>query len=194
MLVHVHYKGQSDQTIIMLHGTGGNENDLKDIALRIDNTANLIGIRGGVEENGMLRYFKRYPDGSFDLKDLAMNTKKLYTGILELLEYYKLDPTKTTLLGFSNGSNIAINIFKEYQTPFNKAILLHPSPVRMEVPVLEQEKLQVFLSFGQNDPFITVYQFNELKDQFPSATAYMHQGGHQLTYDELKAAQNFYQS
>lgn len=194
MLVHVRYEGTNDKTIIMLHGTGGNENDLKEIASQIDPQASLIGIRGSVEESGMLRYFKRYPDGSFDLKDLAMNTKMLYLGILELLEYYQLDASKTSLVGYSNGANIAINMFKEYETPFAKAILLHASPVRLDVPVLSQEQLQVFLSFGQQDPFITAQQFNQLKDQFTNPSIYTHAGGHQLTYDELDAAKDFYKS
>lgn len=192
MLVHVKYTGTSDRVIIMLHGTGGNENDLKDISNQIDPEATLIGIRGSVEENGMLRFFKRYPDGSFDLKDLALNTTKLYNGILELLTYYDLDPKQTSLLGFSNGANIAINMFKEFHTPFNKAILLHASPVRLEKELKSQDQLDAFLSFGEMDPFINEVQFKQLSEQFEPHTAYVHQGGHQLTYDELAAAKSFY--
>lgn len=192
MLVHVKYDGASERTIIMLHGTGGNESDLQQISHQIDPEATLIGIRGSVEENGMLRYFKRYPDGTFDLKDLAMNTKLLFEGILELLDYYKLDPKQTSVLGYSNGANIAVNMFKEFKTPFSKAVLLHPSPVRMEVPVLEQDQLKAFLSYGINDPFLTETDFNTLKNQFTDYTEYVHGGGHQITYDELQAAHEFY--
>ena len=194
MLVHVKYDGSNDKTIIMLHGTGGNENDLKQIASQIDGDANLIGIRGSEEENGMLLYFKRYPDGTFDLKNLAMNTKLLLEGILELLNYYKLDPSKTTILGFSNGANIAINMFKEFTTPFAKAILLHPSPVRLEVDVKNQDTLKAFLTYGANDPFLSGQDFENLSKQFKDVTIYTHQGGHQLTHDELEAAKAFYQA
>lgn len=192
MLIHVKYKGASERSIIMLHGTGGNESDLRSIASQVDPEAHLIGVRGSVEENGMLRYFKRYPDGTFDLKDLAMNTKLLHDGILELLNYYELDATKTTIMGYSNGANIAINMFKEFETPFSKAILFHPSPVRLEVPVMKQEQLQTFLSYGENDPFLSASEFETLKDQFADTNIFVHQGGHQLTYDEVSAAHTFY--
>lgn len=192
MLVHVKYDGQDDHTIIMLHGTGGNETDLKTLSVEIAPQANIIGIRGFVEENGMLRYFKRYPDGTFDLKDLAKNTKLLFEGILELLEYYKLDPAKTSLLGYSNGANIAINMFKEFETPFYKAILLHPSAIRMDVSLKKQDQLDAFLSFGKNDPFINEKDFETLSAQFQSHTKFIHNGGHQLTYEEVNSAKEFY--
>lgn len=193
MLVHVKYNGTSERTIIMLHGTGGNETDLQQIAAQIDPEANLIGIRGAEEENGMLRYFKRYPDGTFDHKNLAMNTKLLHDGILELLDYYKLNTEQTSILGFSNGANIAINMFKEFETPFSKALLFHPSAVRLNIPVLKQKQLHTFLSYGSNDPYVTQAQFDTLKHQFEPHTEFTHQQGHQLIMDEIIAARTFYQ-
>lgn len=196
MLIHSKHDGSNKNLIIMLHGTGGNENDLVSIARFVDSQATLIGIRGNVEEQGMLRYFKRYPDGSFDLKDLAKNTSLLFNGIKELIQYYKLDDYEVTLLGYSNGANIAINILKEFETDYSNAILFHPSPVRVGVPIKKQKNLRVFATTGTQDPFITQDQFatliNEIKDAGIETEAFSHDFGHQLIQEELIAAKAFF--
>lgn len=194
MLIHAHYPRNKDNVIIMLHGTGGDEHNLKDISHFIDPLATLIGIRGAVEENGMNRYFKRYPDGTFDQKDLAKQTHSLYNEIARLIKTYELENAKITLLGYSNGANIAINIFKEFETNYHKAILFHPSPVRPDVPLKQQKDLSVFLTSGKDDFFITPEQFIQVKDQFTNAQSFSHEGGHELIHDELVKAKEFYSS
>lgn len=196
MLVHVKYDGSKEEVIFMLHGTGGNENDLVQITRFIAPNATLIGIRGAVEEHEMLRYFKRYADGSFDLKDLAKQTNLLYKGMKELLEYYGLEEKNTSILGFSNGANIAINIFKEFETNLKAAMLLHPSSVRPNHTVKTQRNLSVFATTASNDAFITQKQFMTLKQEFEEANIkisdFTHTNGHQITQDELNNTKTFY--
>lgn len=189
MLIHAKHDGTTNDVIILLHGTGGNENDLVNLSRYIDPHATLIGIRGSVEENGMLRYFKRYPDGSFDLKDLAKQTNELYHGIQELLVYYGKEEANTSILGYSNGANIAINIFKEFETDFKHAMLFHPSSARENIPLKDQKNLTVFATSGLNDPFITPQQFDKLAKNF---TSFTHEGGHQLIQDEIIQAKSWY--
>ncbi|WZU00947.1 hypothetical protein MGH68_15915 [Erysipelothrix sp. D19-032] len=40
MIVHAKHDGSTDRVIFMLHGTGGNENDLVNLARYIDETKN----------------------------------------------------------------------------------------------------------------------------------------------------------
>ena len=197
MIVHAKHDGSTDRVIFMLHGTGGNENDLVNLARYIDETATLIGIRGAVEEQGMLRYFKRYADGSFDLKDLAKQTTALHEGMLQLLEYYKLQDAVVSVIGYSNGSNIAINLFKEFETDFTSAMLFHPSSVRPGVPFKQQPALNVYTTGGKIDPFIAFEKFEEAVKEFEDAgipvTTNVQPGGHQLVDAEVIEAKKFYE-
>lgn len=74
---HIFERGQSDVTLPLLHGTGGNEHDLLPIGRMVDPDANLLGVRGNVLENGMPRFFKRLREGVFDLEDLFERTEEL---------------------------------------------------------------------------------------------------------------------
>ena len=196
MLIHVKHDGNKDKVIFMLHGTGGDENDLYQIARFISPTATIIGIRGSVQEQGMLRYFKRYPDGSFDLEDLEIQTNLLYNGMKELLNHYKLDENNASILGYSNGANIAINIFKKFETKFKSAMLFHPSSVREGVEVQNQTQLKVFTTTGLRDPFISQKQFEALNNEFEEkkieVSAIKHSSGHQLITEEIYEAKAFY--
>lgn len=76
---YIYEKGDSDLTLLLLHGTGGNERDLLPIGKMIDPDANLLGVRGNVLENGMPRFFRRLREGVFDEKDLIERTDELKT-------------------------------------------------------------------------------------------------------------------
>ncbi len=194
-MIHILHKGTNNRLIVMLHGTGGNERDLIPIANHLDPDASYLGIRGNIEEQGMLRYFERYRDGTFNTRSLMKETANLYDTMTSLIRENGMEDYEIIVIGFSNGANIGINIFKEYNTGFKAIIALHPSAVRPEVPVLEQD-LKVFMSYGDNDPFVTKEAYDDLKVSFEKAVtateSYEHNLGHQLTQDELAAAVKFY--
>src|SRR5699024_10943997 len=95
---------------ILLHGTGGSETDLVPVAEMLDSEYSILGIRGNVQENGMNRYFKRHGEGQYDWEDLDYRGKELYDFIVEKSEEYDFKLEDTVLVGFSNGSNIAIQM------------------------------------------------------------------------------------
>src|SRR5437660_632979 len=64
-------------TLLLLHGTGGNETDLLDLGRALDGTAALLSPRGKVLEHGMPRFFRRLAEGVFDLEDLTRRTHEL---------------------------------------------------------------------------------------------------------------------
>ncbi len=191
---YVTKEGSNKHLQIMLHGTGGSADDLFSIGEYIDADSTLVGIEGEVLENGMRRYFERYPDGSFKLKSLAQATQKLEKTITKILKDY---PEYTvSLVGYSNGANIALNLLKEYENiQIDNALLFHPSPVRVDVPYLKQDRLKVLITSGKSDPFISESQFETLRDDLISANinceAFTHDYGHQLIQEELKTAVNF---
>lgn len=93
--------------LLMLHGTGGTEEDLLPIAEMIDPEASVLSVRGSVLEQGMPRFFKRLREGVFDIEDLAVRTKELNNFLDEAAEEYAFDRKNIIAIGYSNGANIA---------------------------------------------------------------------------------------
>ena len=63
--------------LLLLHGTGGDENDLIPLGEQLSPGAALLSPRGKVLENGMPRFFRRLAEGVFDLDDLKARTASL---------------------------------------------------------------------------------------------------------------------
>lgn len=193
---HIFNKGTNDVTLVLLHGTGGNEHDLLPIAKLIDDKANVLSIRGQVLENGMPRYFKRLKAGVFDEKDLIFRTHELKSFIDEMSHTYQINPDKLVVFGYSNGANIASSILFHYKDAFRAAILSHPMiPLRgMHLPNLES--VDIFIGAGSNDPLTTLAETKELKDIYEHAKAsvdiYLGHYGHSLSQDELNEAIAWY--
>lgn len=193
---HIHKPGKNNHVIVTLHGTGGSATDLFQIAQFIDQEASLIGFQGEVREMGMARYFARHADGSFDLRSLAEATYDLLASLQEVINQYDYQNHKITLIGYSNGANLAINLLKEFENvPLNHAVLYHPSAGRIDVDFKKQENLKVLLTSGANDPYITESDFNSLKqqmvDQQIDVQSIHHEYGHQLTNQEIVDSKAF---
>ena len=189
-------KKASNHVIITLHGTGGSATDLFNIAEFLDKDATKIGFEGSVLENGMRRYFERYPQGGFDLESLSKNTDSLYEAIFKTLKDSNLENSIITIIGYSNGANIAKNILKKYpDVEINNLILFHPSNINPIVGYKSQTKLNVFLTSGKNDPYITQAQFLEMQASMKKANikieAFSHNLGHQITNEEIAKAKDF---
>lgn len=193
MNIYTKFEGTTEDVTVMLHGTGGNEQSLVPIAKFLTPDASLIGIRGEVEEGDMLRYFKRYHDGTFDLKSLMKESRKLEDTFEALLPAG--GRSGKTVVGYSNGSNVMINILKEFGSVFENVILLHPVNVRPEVNFPDLEGVKVFLTYGENDPFLEKEDFQDLVDALIESNAtvevFEHENGHSIMEDEVLLAKEF---
>lgn len=142
-----------EQTIILLHGTGGDERDLIPIANHLNSNASILGIRGNVVENGMNRYFKRYGMGKYDLKSFDLETNNLHKAIMYYAGKYKIDLNKAIIIGFSNGANIAQGLIKKYPKLVNKYALLSPDYINPEQEIENLDNLNIFIATAINDPY-----------------------------------------
>src|SRR2546430_3188048 len=105
--IHEFVLGSSSRTLLLLHGTGGNERDLIPLGRELDPNAALVSPRGKVLENGMPRFFRRLAEGVFDLEDLKYRTHELADFLAAASKVYGFDLQCVVALGYSNGANIA---------------------------------------------------------------------------------------
>ena len=189
-------RGMDKHVIITLHGTGGTATSLFELAHFLDPESTKIGFQGEVNENGMSRYFARYPDGSFDLLSLAKATKDLYESIEESLGKYSLEGAMVTIMGYSNGANLAKNLLKEYtDLPIATILLFHRSQITPDKEFKKQAHLGVFMTAGKIDHYVTESQFMQIETKMLAASikveTFIHDQGHQLIQEELNDAKKF---
>jgi predicted esterase len=93
----------SAETLVVLHGTGGDENDLIGIGQAIAPGAAILSPRGNVLENGAPRFFKRLAEGVFDPKEVRSRGEELARFIRAAISKYGLNSERVFALGYSNG-------------------------------------------------------------------------------------------
>ena len=108
--IHEFVPGSSSRTLLLLHGTGGNERDLIPLGRELDPNAALLSPRGKVLENGMPRFFRRLAEGVFDLEDLKYRTNELADFVTAAAQHYGFATDQLVAVGYSNGANIAASM------------------------------------------------------------------------------------
>jgi len=187
--IHQYVPGSSDRTLLLLHGTGGNEHDLLPLGRELDPAAALLSPRGQVLENGHPRFFRRLAEGVFDLEDLKRRTDELADFILAAAQAYHFDLTKLIAVGYSNGANIAASILLRRPGLLRAAVLL-----RAMVP-FEPEELpnlngvRIWIGGGKQDTIIPRENTERLANILSAAgadvSAHFFEAGHALTSIEL---------
>lgn len=185
----------AEGTLILLHGTGGNEHSLIPIAKDISTSMNYVGIRGNIEENGMPRFFRRIAEGVFDMEDLAFRTNELADFIRQLAETHHFSLDTTYLLGYSNGANIASNLMLTKKDIAKGAILLHPMVPSREKNDLSLKGKQIFISAGTKDPLIPNEEVEELYQIMRKKSAtidlYWEENDHRISFTEIEAVKSW---
>ncbi|MBC5636804.1 alpha/beta hydrolase [Ornithinibacillus sp. BX22] len=195
---HIFQKGtNSDKpTLLLLHGTGGTEQDLLPLAEMIDKEANILSVRGNVLENGMPRFFKRLAEGVFDEEDLIFRTKELNEFLGEAAEKYGFARNNIIAIGYSNGANIAASLMFHFQDALRGASLHHPMVPRRGMTLPDLASKKVFISAGTNDPICPAQESEDLKSLLENAgadvTLHWEDKGHQLTVSEVRASTDWY--
>src|SRR5215831_91989 len=108
--IHEFVPGSSSRTLLLLHGTGGNERDLIPLGRELDPNAALLSPRGKILENGMPRFFRRLAEGVFDLEDVKYRANELADFVSAAAQNYGFAADQLVAVGYSNGANIAASI------------------------------------------------------------------------------------
>lgn len=186
----IYQQGAADAPVlVLLHGTGGDEQSLLEVGKALDPQASLLGIRGNVLENGMSRYFKRLAEGVYDEADLALRGDELANFIRQAAKEHHFSLAQVVLVGYSNGANIAIRLLLNDSDHFKKAILYHAMYPVENLPTNSLPDTHVFLSFGRNDPIVSLADSAYVQEIFTSRGAVLSTvwtPSHQLTYEEVE--------
>lgn len=196
---HIFKEGTNTEgpVLLLLHGTGGDENDLLPLAQMISPSSSVLSVRGNVSESGMPRFFRRLAEGVFDEEDLVARTKELADFLDESAEKYGFDRKQIVAVGYSNGANIAASLLYHYENVLKGAVLHHPMvPLRnVELPSLKD--VPVFIGAGKQDPICRPEETEELASTLESAGSnvelFWENTGHQLTKTEVEAASQWFQ-
>lgn len=149
------YQTDSKLTLVLLHGTGGNEEDLLLLGKEIEPIAAILSPRGKVLENGMPRFFRRLSEGVFDIKDLKFRTYELAEFIQKASLHYKFDLNQTIAIGFSNGANIAASLLLLRPNILHGAILYRAMIPLIPDPLPNLSDKKILLSSSINDPIVS---------------------------------------
>jgi phospholipase/carboxylesterase len=141
-------------TLLLLHGTGGDENDLVPLATMVAPGAGWLSVRGNVLEQGMPRFFRRLAEGVFDLDDLHRRTQELGEFLDAASGAYGFSPDRLYALGFSNGANIAASLLLTRPSSLAGGVLIRAMvPFEPTMPT-DLSGRAVLLSQGRQDPLI----------------------------------------
>ncbi len=182
-------------TLLLLHGTGGNEEDLLDLGQSLLPDANLLSPRGKVLEGAMPRFFRRLAEGVFDLEDLKFRTHELAEFVTTMAQAYRFNPHKVVAVGYSNGANIAASLLLQEPNVLRAAVLLHAMVPFVPNTLPDLTGKPVFLSAGRADPIVAPENTQQLATLLGQAGAdvvlHWQPGGHQLSREEFEAARTW---
>jgi predicted esterase len=189
--------GAAGRTLLLLHGTGGNENDLLPVGRAVAPESALLSPRGRVLENGMPRFFRRIAEGVFDHEDLVARTHELADFVAESANRYAFDPKRVVAVGFSNGANIAGSMLLLRPESLAGAILLRPMvPFEPKTPP-DLRGRRVLVAAGKADPIVKPENSERLAEILREAgadvTLHWSPGGHTLDRADLTAAAAWWQ-
>ncbi|MFZ3376863.1 MAG: alpha/beta hydrolase [Chthoniobacterales bacterium] len=190
--VHEFVPGSSKRTLLLLHGTGGNEHDLIPLGREIDPAAAILSPRGKVLENGMPRFFRRLTEGIFDEEDLKRRTHELADFVAAAAQLYELAADKIVAVGYSNGANIAASLLLLRPETLRAAILFRAMVPLVPEKLPDLSSARVWIGAGNQDPIIPTSETQRLVDLLRSVRADVTirfvNAGHGLTNNEIEIA------
>jgi phospholipase/carboxylesterase len=169
--------GSNHAPLLLLHGSGGDENDLTPFAMRIAPERPYISPRGNVNDQGILRFFRSFPAGEWDPDDFRRRTEELDRFVRSSRAAYGLG--KPLALGYSNGANIAWSLMIKHPDALAGAILWRAMLPFDPRPLPDLQGIPVLLIAGRDDVLVPV-------DRAGLLAALLGEAGADVTYEVLQ--------
>ena len=193
--IHEFVPGTSNRTLLLLHGTGGNERDLIALGRELDPNAALLSPRGKVLENGMPRFFRRLAEGVFDLEDLKHRTNELADFVIAAAQHY----------GFASDNSLPLVILTALTSQRvcyccgQKHCLPQSCFERWCRCIRRRNQIfrpfRVWIGAGTNDPIIPISETKALAELLRNAGADVtipyFQAAHELTMADVESAREW---
>lgn len=198
--IHRFVPGQSEteRVLLLLHGTGGDENDLLPLGRELDVDAALLSPRGAVSENGMPRFFRRFAEGIFDEEDVVHRANELADFVIASGAKYHFEPRQVTAVGYSNGANIAAVLMLLRPGVFRSAVLFRAMVTLSHPPAADLSRTRVLINAGALDPIIPQENAQRLaatlRERGAEVQMEVQQASHGLTAADLAVAKRFLSS
>lgn len=182
-------------TIVLLHGTGGNEADLMPLAHRIAPRATLLGVRGRSHEEGVARWFRRLAMTSFDQADLRAEAEAFAAFVEGAVTGYALDHARMTFLGYSNGANFAAAVMGLHPGTIRRVIMIRAMAALEEMPEPDLTGAEVLMLIGIRDPYGQHAPALEdwLRARGADLDARRIDAGHEMTPQDMAVAKSWLQ-
>jgi len=183
--IEIHEPG--DPTLVMLHGTGGDERQMLDFGKRLSKRTGYLSLRGKEPEMGVNRWFRRFGEGVFDEPNLLMRADELASHLVE-----KLPTERRVAVGFSNGANIAAAVMLLRPEALHGALLMAPMVPFQPDTLPDLDGKPILMICGEQDPIVPRTNAMALASMFETAGAdlnlHWHSGGHNPGPTELNIA------
>lgn len=194
---HLYQEGRPDRPLLlMLHGTGSNEQDIAALAAELDPGAAVLAPRGRTQENGMLRWFARRGEGNFDVDDVILRAGELAGFITDAQQHYDVGNRQVVAVGFSNGANIGLATAMLHPKVLNRVVSfsgMYPFGDRtMDGPLTDGNFLVLN---GKSDPMAPLASVTtlvgELQRRGADVGQVLRDGGHGIDGSDLAAARQW---
>ena len=190
--IHEFVPGNSDRTLLLLHGTGGNEHDLIRLGRELDPNAALLSPRGKILEHGMPRFFRRLAEGVFDVEDLKLRTNELADFVTAAAKHYNLAAGQIVAVGYSNGANIAAAMLLLRPEILSAAILFRAMVPLIPDNLPDLSSVRIWIGAGDQYPIVPASEARRLVELLRRAgadvTIRFANATHALINDEVKTA------
>jgi phospholipase/carboxylesterase len=182
-------------SLLLLHGTGGDEHDLVRLADVIAPGAGIISPRGQVLENGAPRFFRRFAEGILDVEDWRERSEALADFVAASCTEHGIDPKKVIAVGYSNGANIGQGLLLLRPEVLGGAILFRSMFITDDVPVTDLARRPILLLAGSHDPLIPPQDLPQIAEQLEKrgadVTIKTVQASHGLVQDDILLAREW---
>lgn len=196
---HLYIKSRKEnakETLILFHGTGGRETDLLDVATTVNSEANILSLRGDVDENGQTRFFKRLTPKQYDEESLKEEGDKIYAELKKLSAEYNFELEKAVLIGYSNGANIGAYLLLNYDLNVKGAMLMHSAYRSDTIGKSMLFDTEVLLTAGAQDMVATAGEAytlkNKLENKGAKVSIKLTDGAHEISSMELMEGHIWY--
>lgn len=180
--------------LLLLHGTGGDENSLTYLHDALAPGAPMLAVRGTVQENGLNRFFRRLAEGVLDEADLTARTHELAEFLLAAEQAHRV--RRFIAVGFSNGANIATSLLLHHPERLAAVVAVAAMPPYRALPAgLPPGQRRALVVNGAADPLVSEENTRGLIAQLRQAGATVellrHPGGHEVPKALLPAIASY---